>query len=102
MGSKIPGTNDKVVLNRKGMRELLKSNEIRAELVNRMLPVQSALPGSSLEVVMRPSRVAVKVSRGSGFDESNTGDLSRALDLSGGERGTKKAFGASARKARRA
>jgi hypothetical protein len=71
------------------MRELLQSNEIRAGLVMRMLPVQSALPGSKLEAVMRPTRVAVKVSRGSDFDEANTGDLSRALDLSGGRRGTK-------------
>lgn len=78
----------KVKLNFKGMGELLKSNEIRAELVNRMLPVQSALPGSRLEAVNRRSRAAVKVIRGSDFDEANTGDLSRALDLSGGRRGT--------------
>ena len=80
--------NIKVKLNFKGMGELLKSNEIRAELVNRMVPVQSALPGSKLEAVMRRSRVAVKVSRGSDFEEANTGALSRALDLSGGRRGT--------------
>lgn len=78
----------KVKLNYKGIGELLKSNEIRAELVNRMVPVQSALPGSKLEVVMRRSRVAVKVARGSDFEEANTGALSRALDLSGGRRGT--------------
>ena len=89
MASKIPGKDGKVVLNRKGMRELLQSNEIRAELVNRMIRVQSALPGSRMEVVMRPTRVAVKVSRGSDFDEANTGNLSRALDLAGGLRGTR-------------
>jgi hypothetical protein len=77
-----------VKLNSPGIRELLKSNEIRANLVMRMLPVQGALPGSRLEVQTRPSRVVVKVSRGSDFDEANTGDLSRALDLSGGRRGT--------------
>jgi hypothetical protein len=80
--------NVTVKLNFKGIGELLKSNEIRAELVNRMVPVQSALPGSKLEVVTRPSRVAVKVSRGSDFEEANTGELSRALDLAGGRRGT--------------
>jgi hypothetical protein len=89
MASKIPGRDGKVTLNRSGMRELLRSNEIRATLVMRMLPVQSALPGSKLEVVMRPTRVAVKVARGSDFEEANTGALSRALDLSGGRRGVK-------------
>lgn len=100
MASRIPGTKDKVYLHLAGMRELMKSPEIRAELVKRMLPVVAALPGSSLEVVVRPSRVAVKVLRGSDFDEANTGDLSRALDLAGGLRGTKKQFGAAARKNR--
>jgi hypothetical protein len=102
MASKIPGTNDKVYLHLAGMRELMKSTEIRAELVKRMLPVVSAVPGASLEVAVRPSRVVVKVINGSDFDEANTGSLSRALDLAGGERGTKKKFGESARKNRRA
>jgi hypothetical protein len=33
------------------------------------------------------SRVVVKVLRGSDFEEANTGELSRALDLAGGQRG---------------
>lgn len=89
MASKIPGGNGKVTLISAGMRELLKSNQIRAELVMRMIKVQSALPGSSMQVSETPTRVRIKVSRGSDFDEANTGDLSRALDLAGGQRGTK-------------
>ena len=89
MASRIPGTNDKVSLNRAGMRELMQSDEIRTELVNRMARVQSALPGSELEATKGRTRIRVKVSRGSDFDEANTGDLSRALDLAGGRRGTK-------------
>lgn len=87
MASKIPGREGKVQLNSAGMRELLQSNEIRAELVNRMAKVQSALPGSRLEVKQSRTRVRVTVARGSDFDEANTGDLSRALDLAGGRRG---------------
>ena len=87
MASKIPGRQGKVKLNSNGMRELLKSNPIRAELVNRMVKVQSALPGSKLEVKQSRTRIRVTVARGSDFDEANTGDLSRALDLSGGRRG---------------
>lgn len=92
MASKIPGKDGKVTLNRAGMRELMRSNDIRAMLVNRMIRVQSAIPGSKLEVKMRPTRVAVTVEHGSDYDEANTGDLSRALNLSGGARGTKKKF----------
>jgi hypothetical protein len=62
--------------------------------------VQAALPGSTLERKMRPTRVAYIVKRGSDFDEANTGDLSRALDLAGGQRGTKTNFGEAARKAK--
>jgi hypothetical protein len=87
MASKIPGGGGKVKLNSKGMGELLKSQGIRAELTNRMARVAAALPGSSMEVRDTGSRLAVRVSRGSDFDEANTGDLSRALDLAGGERG---------------
>lgn len=88
MGSKIPGTNDRVQLNFKGMGELLKSKEIESMLMERMSAVQAALPGSTLESRPRRTRVAAIVKRGSDFDEANTGDLSRALDLSGGQRGT--------------
>ena len=87
MASKIPGGGGKVQLNSPGMRELLKSDEIRAELVGRMARVQSALPGSKLEAMESRTRIRVKVIRGSDFDEANTGDLSRALDLAGGRRG---------------
>lgn len=69
------------------MRELLKSDEIRADLVGRMAKVQSALPGSNLEAMVSSTRIRVKVERGSDFDEANTGDLSKALDLAGGKRG---------------
>jgi hypothetical protein len=34
-------------------------------------------------------RARVKVMRGSDFEEANTGELGRALDLAGGLRGTK-------------
>jgi hypothetical protein len=78
----------RVKLNFKGMGDLLKSPEIAAMLQERMARVQSALPGSRLETRMRRSRVAAVVIRGSDFDEANTGDLSRALDLAGGLRGT--------------
>lgn len=86
-GSAIPGGGGHVKLNSQGMRDLLKSNEIRANLVTRMSKVQSALPGSKLEVMESRTRVRVKVERGSDFDEANTGDLSKALDLAGGRRG---------------
>jgi hypothetical protein len=86
--SQFPGGGGKVKLNFNGMRELLKSNEIRGELVLRMAKVQAALPGSQLTAANTRSRVRVKVARGSDFEEANTGDLSRALDLAGGQRGT--------------
>ena len=89
MASKIPGNGGNVKLNSAGMRELMKSQPIRAELVMRMIRVQSALPGSRMEVKNTRTRVRIKVLRGSDFDEANTGDLSRALELSGGERGTR-------------
>lgn len=78
----------KVKLNFMGMRELLRSPEIGAMLTERMARVQAAVPGSTLETRMRRSRIVAVVERGSDFDEANTGDLSRALDLSGGLRGT--------------
>jgi hypothetical protein len=100
MASRIPNGGGTVKLNFKGMGELLKSNEIGNMLVMRMAKVQAALPGSTLERKMRPTRVAYIVKRGSDFDEANTGDLSRALDLAGGQRGTKTNFGEAARKAK--
>jgi hypothetical protein len=81
--------NVKVKLNSTGIREMLKSYAVEEELTNRMKLVQSALAGSSLYVTLGPTRVAVKVARGSDFDEANTGALSRALDLAGARRGTK-------------
>ena len=92
MASKIPGGQGEVKLNYKGMGQLLKSNEIRADLVVRMSRVQSALPGSRLEAATGKTRIRVKVLRGSDSDEANTGDLSRALDLAGGKRGTRAKF----------
>lgn len=88
MASKIPNGGGTVKLNFKGMGELLKSPEIEAMLLKRMSPVQAALEGSTLEIRTRRSRSAAIVKRGSDFDEANTGELSRALDLSGGLRGT--------------
>lgn len=87
MGSKIPNGGGEVKLNSQGMRDLLRSNEIRADLVNRMSRVQGALPGSKLVAMESRTRIRVKVERGSDFDEANTGELSRALDLAGGRRG---------------
>lgn len=88
MASKIPGGGGKVKLNFKGMRELLRSDDLGKMLEKRMRKVQAALPGSELEISKSPTRVRVKVIRGSDYEEANTGDLSRALDLAGGERGT--------------
>lgn len=77
-----------VKLNFKGMGELLRSPEMGQILAERMARVQAALPGSIMEIRPRRTRVAAIVKRGSDFDEANTGDLSRALDLAGGQRGT--------------
>ena len=88
MASKIPGGQGKVKLNFKGMRELLRSDDLGKMLEKRMRKVQAALPGSDLEVSKSPTRVRVKVIRGSDYEEANTGALSRALDLAGGQRGT--------------
>lgn len=87
--SKIPGGGGEVKLNFKGVGELLRSQEIANELRKRMVRVQSAVPGSQLEVIRSGRRARAKVSRGSDFDEANTGTLSRALDLAGGQRGYK-------------
>ena len=88
MASKIPGGGGEVKLNFKGMGELLRSKELEAELQKRMRRVQSALPGSELYTTTSRRARAV-VARGSDFDEANTGELSRALDLAGGQRGFK-------------
>lgn len=87
-GSPIPNGGGRVVLNYKGMGEFLRSDALGLLLRSRMAPVQSALPGSTLETRKRRSRIAAVVARGSDYDEANTGALSRALDLSGGQRGT--------------
>lgn len=94
--------NVKVELNSKGIREMLKSQAVENELTRRMKRVQSALPGSELESTITRTRVRVKVMRGSDFEESNTGELSRALDLAGGLRGqfTKNQLAAKRAKAR--
>lgn len=88
MASKIPGGGGEVQLNFKGMGELLRSQEMQTILAKRMRRVQSALPGSELRVTSGRRARAV-VARGSDFDEANTGELSRALDLAGGQRGYK-------------
>lgn len=90
MASRIKGGGGYVVLNRYGMRELLKSKEVASMLRARMSRVQAALPGSELEVTRNGrTRARAKVARGSDFDEANTGELGRALSLAGGRRGTK-------------
>lgn len=81
--------NIKVKVDNAGMRELLESAAIESELVGRMSAVQTALPGSEMTVVRRGRRVQVRVVRGSDYEEANTGELSRALDLAGGQRGYK-------------
>jgi len=89
-GSLIPGTQgDRVKLNFKGMGELLRSPQIAKELENRMRRVQSAVPGSQLQVLKNGRRARAKVLYGSDFDEAATGALGRALDLAGGQRGVK-------------
>jgi len=90
VASKIKGGGGYVVLNRYGMRELLRSKEIASMLGARMSRVQAALPGSELDVRRNGrNRATAKVRRGSDFDEANTGELGRALSLAGGRRGTK-------------
>jgi hypothetical protein len=100
MASRIPGNGGTVKLNFKGMNNLLKSVEVTSMLQQRMARVQAAIPGSQMETRFRTSRTAVKVIHGSDYDEANTGNLSRALDLAGGSRGTKPGFGASSRNAK--
>lgn len=89
MASKIPGGGGEVKLNRKGIGELMRSRAVADELEARMRRVQSAIPGSILKVSTTGKRARAKVINGSDFDEANTGELSRALDLAGGERGYK-------------
>ncbi len=88
MASRIPGGGGEVELNSAGMRELMKSPEMQSLLRKRMGRVQSALPGSELKVSISPTRARATVARGSDYDEANTGELSRALNMSGGQRGT--------------
>jgi len=88
MASKIPGGGGHVKLNSQGIRDLMRSQDIETELRGRMQKVEAAVPGSNMYVTKSRTRVAVKVARGSDFDEANTGELSRALDLAGGRRGT--------------
>jgi hypothetical protein len=89
VASKIPGGGGEVKLNFKGMGELLRSPAIASELRTRMSRVQSAVPGSQLQVLTKGRRARATVLHGSDFDEANTGTLSRALDLAGGRRGNK-------------
>jgi len=86
-GSPIPGGKGYVKLDFKGVGELLRSPEIQAELEGRMRRVQSALPESELKVFSGGRRARAVVARGSAFEEANTGELSKALDLAGGLRG---------------
>jgi hypothetical protein len=86
-GTPIPGGWGSVKLDFKGVGELLRSPEIQAELEGRMRRVQSALPESELTVFSGGKRARAVVARGSDFDEANTGELSKALDLAGGQRG---------------
>lgn len=87
--SSIPGGGGSYVsLNYKGMGDLLKSTEIQSMLRERMAMVQGAVPGSELEVKVGRSRARAKVIFGSDYEEADTGALSRALDMSGGRRGT--------------
>ena len=77
-----------VKLNYKGMGDLLKSPQIQAMLQRRMQPVATSV-GSTVEMSVGRTRARAKVAKGSDYDEANTGALSRALDLSGGSRGTR-------------
>ena len=88
-GTPIPGGWGSVKLDFKGVGELLRSPEIQSELEERMRRVQSALPESELKVFSGGRRARAVVARGSAFEEANTGELSRALDLAGGQRGLK-------------
>jgi len=87
MASRIPGGGT-VSLNRSGMRELLRSSAMQSILSDRMERVKAAIPGSELKASAGRNRARAIVINGSDFDEANTGDLSRALDLAGGDRGT--------------
>jgi hypothetical protein len=72
------------------MRQLLKSAQIENMLASRMGRVQSALPGSELKTAQRPTRVVAQVWFGSKLTEADSGQLRRALPLSGGLPGRKK------------
>lgn len=86
----IPGQPGSYVqLNNKGMRELLKSSNIENMLASRMARVQSALSGSELKTAQRPTRVVAQVWFGSKLTEADSGQLRRALPLSGGLPGRK-------------
>lgn len=85
---KIPNSDSYIELDYKGMGELLKSQAIQNMLRKRMTNVQEAIPGSELDVVVGRNRARAKVKFGSDYDEANTGQLSQALDLAGGQRGT--------------
>ena len=95
MASKIPNGGGKVELNDQGMIELFLSDEVAGILKDRMQAVKAAVPGSDLYVTQGPrggkyARAVVR--KGSDYDEANTGELSRALDLAGGRRGTRTRF----------
>lgn len=87
MGNKLSNGNGFVKLNRQGIREMLRSAEVEAELTKRMRNVQAAVPGSELEASRSATRVRVRVKYGNPWQEANSGRLSRALDAAGGERG---------------
>jgi uncharacterized protein involved in exopolysaccharide biosynthesis len=89
-GSPIPGQKGNTVkLDYAGMRQMMTSPEVMDELAGRMARVQAALPDSEMRVSSGQRRARAVVARGSDFDEANTGDLSRALDLAGGLRGVR-------------
>jgi hypothetical protein len=86
-GTPIPGGWGKVKLDFAGMGQLLRSEAIQDELYQRMTRVQAAVPGSELTVNSGARRARAKVAYGSDFEEADTGKLSAALDLAGGQRG---------------
>jgi hypothetical protein len=82
----------RIKLNNKGMRELLKSAEVRAHLTDRMQRVLSAAQAGAGEGIdyhlmqgtTDRARVSVgSVSEGALFEETDTGNLARALDAAG-------------------
>lgn len=78
----------KIVLNRKGIRDLLRSNEVKADLERRARNIASAAgPGHVVDSEVGPDRARASVRTDSidaMVDEANNHNLTRAFDAGRG------------------